>query len=96
MSLSKKKYSFHRRKSDKKENTINSQPLFTNVENNEIKENNILDLNQNITIDDLIYQNNNIKEENNKEYDSKIPLTNKKNIGENENFEKDILYSNPD
>ena len=61
MSLSKKKYSFHKKNNIKKENIIFNQPLYTTVDDNEIKENKYLDLNQKITISDLTYETN-IKE----------------------------------
>ena len=95
MSLSKKKYSFHKKRSVKKENIIINQPLYTTIEDNDIKENKYLDLNQKIDIDDLIYQTN-TKEEENKEIVNNINLLDIKSIDESEKNEKEHLTSNPD
>ena len=95
MSLSKKKYSFHKKRSVKKENIIINQPLYTTIEDNDIKENKYLDLNQKIDIDDLIYQTN-TKEEENKEIVNNINLLDIKSIDESEKNEKEHLASNPD
>ena len=67
MSLSKKKFSFHRKKSENKGNNNNNQEqIYKNENNKDIKENNQTNLNKNISIDELLCKNNkkeNINEE---------------------------------
>lgn len=98
MSLSKKKYCFNRRKSDSKGSTnINQEKLFKNSENEGIKEiNKILNYNDE-SIDNLNCQAN-IKEKNNKDLISQIPVpTSKtKNIFGNDKKEEINVDNNPE
>jgi len=98
MSLSKKKYCFNRRKSDSKgSNNINQEKLIKNSYNEGIKEiNKILNYN-----DEFIDNSNcqiNMKQKNNKDLISQIPIpTSKtKNISENDKKEEINLDNNPE
>ena len=76
MSFSKKKYTFIRKKSEKSYSTINSQQL-ENSENESIFKDKNNPLNQNIDIDDLIY-NTNTKKITNRELISPLPFNDPK------------------
>lgn len=98
MSLSKKKYSFHRKQNNNNnQSTIISPTLYPNENENINKVNNNPNLSQNIPNEDLIYEKNE-KKEINKESKSSIPMP-VPSIKENKNNEKkeqDILSSDPD
>ena len=98
MSLSKKKYCFNRRKSDSKGSTnINQEKLIKNSGNDEIKDiNKILDYNGE-SIDKFICQSI-IKENNNKELISQIPLPTSKNkdIFDKDKKDEIDLNNNPE
>ena len=98
MSLSKKKYSFHRKKSGNKESNINKQQIIICENENIIKENNKDLLDQKLSVDNLICQTNS-NEIINKESISPILFNNQnfentKNKKEEENINnnKDLQY----
>ena len=94
MSLSRKKYCFNRRKSDSKGSTdINKEKQIKNSYNDGIKEiNKILNFNEE-PIDNLKSQTS-IKENNNKDLISQIPLPTSKNNNIFENDKKDEINLN--
>ena len=96
MSLSRKKYSFHRKINENKQ-SYNINPSLNCIENeNEIQDNNEQNFDEKVKNEDLIFKinsNNNL----NKKIVSYIPLTNPNinNKKEDENKEKNNIESNP-
>ena len=97
MSLSKKKYSFHRKRSEHKQ-SYNLDPSLNCFENeNEIQDNSEPNFGEKVKIDDLICKTNSNNNNLNKEMISFIPLT-KPNINykiNDEKKEKKNIESNP-
>ena len=92
MSLAKKKYSFHRKNSENKQNISITPPLYTYENEQNIQLNNQINSNKEISINDLIIQNN-IKKE---ETTTNIPIL---NINDNndindKNKDKENITSN--
>ena len=92
MSLAKKKYSFHRKNSENKQNISITPPLYTYENEQNIQLNNQINSNKEISINDLIIQNN-IKKE---ETTTNIPIlnTNDNNDINDKNKDKENITSN--
>ena len=96
MSLSKKKYSFHHKKSENKENINNTQQLYNLEAKSEINENNKVVFDQKISFNDLICQTY-TKEKRDKEWILPIPLPlqkNKNDLNEEKKEENNLSNNN--